>query len=105
MGSNLGGHDSHGVMRAPWYMEKIDKGEIVPGALPTIERPTPTTAIVDGHWGFGPPIARRAMELAIEKASSQNLGCVTVRNCNHVGRLGAYTTLAALARVPGTGAW
>lgn len=93
--SNLAGHDSHGVMRAPWYMEKIDKGELVPGAKPSVERPTATTAIVDGHWGFGQPIARYAMELAIEKADKANLGCVTVRNCNHVGRLGAYTGLAS----------
>lgn len=92
--SNLAGHDSHGVMRAPWYMEKIDKRELVPGAPITIEDETPTTAIVDGHWGFGQPVARAAMELAIAKAATQNLGCVTVRAANHVGRLGAYTSLA-----------
>ena len=101
--TNLAGHDSHGVMRAPWYMEKMDKGEIVPGAPITIGRETPTTAVVDGHWGFGQPIARRAMELAIEKASTHNLGCVTVRACNHVGRLGAYTTLASSRGFVGIG--
>lgn len=101
--TNLAGHDSHGVMRAPWYMEKVDKGEIVPGAPITVENDTPTTAAVDGHWGFGQPIARRAMELAIEKASAYNLGCVTVRACNHVGRLGAYTTLASSRGFVGIG--
>lgn len=101
--SNLKGHDSHGVMRAPWYMDKVDTGEIVPGAPITVALETPTTAVVDGHWGFGQPIARRAIELAIEKASAHNLGCVTVRACNHVGRLGAYTTLASSRGFVGIG--
>ncbi len=103
VGSNLAGHDSHGVMRAPWYMEKIDKGEIVPGAPITVERESATTAVVSGHWGFGQPIARRGMELAIEKASAHDLGCVTVRECNHMGRLGAYTTLASSRGFVGIG--
>lgn len=101
--SNLAGHDSHSVMRATWYMDKIDKREIVPGAPITIERATPTTAVVNGHWGFGQPIARRAMELAIEIASAHNLGCVTVRQCNHVGRLGAYTALVSSRGFVGIG--
>ena len=95
VGSNLAGHDSHGVMRSTWYMEKIDKGEIVPGAPIDVARSSATTAALDGHWGFGQPIARRGMELAIEKAAEHDLGCVTVRRCNHVGRLGAYTKLAS----------
>lgn len=101
--SNLAGHDSHGVMRAPWYLEKIDKQEIVPGAPIAIEREAPTTAIVNGHWGFGQPIARRAMELAVEKARQAGMASVAVRQANHVGRIGAYTQLASDAGMIGIG--
>lgn len=93
--SNLQGHDSHGLIRAPWYIEKIEKKEIVCGAPITVEKETPSSAVVDGHWGFGQPVCRRAMEMAMAKAQVQNVACVTVRNANHVGRLGAYTSLAS----------
>ena len=32
VGANLRGHDSHGVMRIPFYLDRSAKGEIVPGA-------------------------------------------------------------------------
>lgn len=92
--SNLVGHDSHGVIRAPWYLDKIQNKEILPGVSITTERETSSSAIVDGHWGFGQTIAKFAMELAIKKAESANIAAVGVRQCNHVGRLGAYTSLA-----------
>lgn len=93
--SNLMGHDSHGVIRAPWYIDKIKKGEIIPGSSIEIENETASSAIINGNWGFGQPIARYAMELAIKKARANVLSCITARNCNHVGRLGAYTSLAS----------
>ena len=30
--ANLAGHDSHGVINVPLYIERIGKGHIVPGA-------------------------------------------------------------------------
>lgn len=93
--SNLQGHDSHGLVRASWYIEKVEQKEIVCGAPITIEKESPSTAIIDGHWGFGQPVSRRAMEIAITKAQDSTVACVTVRNANHIGRLGAYTSLAS----------
>jgi len=51
--ASLTGHDSHGALRAPWYVDKIEAGELDPKASPTIVHETPTTAVVDGGWGFG----------------------------------------------------
>ena len=101
--ASLTGHDSHGVLRAPWYVEKIQAGELVPGAPVTVVEDSPTTAVVDGGWGFGQPASRRAMTLAIAKAASQNIACVTVRNANHMGRVGLYTGLAAASGMIGMG--
>ena len=42
--ANLVGHDSHGVILLPTYLERMEKGFIVPGAPIDIERETSTTA-------------------------------------------------------------
>jgi uncharacterized oxidoreductase len=56
---------------------------------------TPTTAIVDGDLGLGQVVARRATEVALEKARRQGLAAVGVRRSNHIGRLADYVELAA----------
>jgi hydroxycarboxylate dehydrogenase B len=93
--NNLVGHDSHGVIHLPGYVGQIEKGEIQLGTKPEILRETPTIAVLDGHWGFGQLIAKQAMDLAIEKAAKSSISCVGVRHCNHIGRLGEYTVMAA----------
>src|SRR5580658_4979556 len=51
--ANLAGHDSHGILQIPGYIERMKRGEIVPGAPWTIVEESPTTTVVDGNWGFG----------------------------------------------------
>lgn len=94
-GSNLAGHDSHGIIRLEQYIALVRTGDIVPGGATTTVRETACTALLDGGWNFGQVTARRAMELAIEKARQYGTGTVSVRNCNHLGRLGEYTLMAA----------
>lgn len=103
MEASLTGHDSHGALRAPWYMDKIDAKELIPGAKVDILNETSTTAIVDGNWGFGQPVSRTAMRLAIAKAKQHGMACVTVRNANHMGRVGYYTSMAAAEGMVGLG--
>ncbi|MFI5449763.1 MAG: Ldh family oxidoreductase [Candidatus Bathyarchaeia archaeon] len=93
--NNLMGHDSHGVIQLANYAHQIKRGEIKPGAKMEIVRETPCTAVLDGNWGFGQLIAKKAMEMAIEKAGRNSISCLSVRNCNHIGRLGEYSTMAA----------
>jgi uncharacterized oxidoreductase len=101
--ASLTGHDSHGALRAPWYMEKIQAGELDPAAVPTVVQETGGTAIIDGHWGFGQPASNAAIRLCIDKARQSGLACVTVRNANHMGRVGYYTAQAAAAGMVGMG--
>ena len=95
--SNLAGHDSHGLLRVLQYTAQIKSGGIDPKAKPEIVHETPTTAQVDGHRAFGQVVAKFGAEVAIEKARKMNVSCVTMRNVGHIGRLGAYTTMAAEA--------
>ena len=93
--SNLFGHDSHGVIRVLQYVQAIQSGDIQAGARIEVERETATTAALNGHWGFGQVIARKAADMAIGKARDAGVCCITVRQSNHVGRLGEYPTIAA----------
>lgn len=93
--ANLMGHDSHGVIRIPWYVRDIKAGLLDPRAEPCVERETGGAIVVDGRWQFGQVVARFAMERAIEKAREQAVACVVTYNSHHVGRVGAYPTMAA----------
>jgi hydroxycarboxylate dehydrogenase B len=93
--ANLRGHDSHGVIRIPQYVGSIRKGETNPRPSLTVLAETPTTAIVDGDLGLGQVVARRATEVALEKAARLGLAAVGTRRSNHIGRLADYAELAA----------
>ena len=93
--ANLAGHDSHGLIRVEQYAQMVKSGDIVPGAPTTVLRETPATALLDGGWNFGAVVARNAIELGIKKAREVGTGTISVRNSNHLGRLGEYSLLAA----------
>src|ERR1700751_2284317 len=99
--ANLAGHDSHGVIQIPTYIERIKVGHIVPGAPWKIVQESPTTTVVDGHWGFGYVVNERAMKMTIEKAEKSNLAAATVFRQGHIGRLASYTLMAAKAGMIG----
>jgi uncharacterized oxidoreductase len=99
--ANLAGHDSHGIIQIPSYIERIRQGHIVPGAPFTIVQETPTTTVIDGHWGFGFVVSERAMQITIEKARQHNVAATTVYRQSHVGRLTDYPLMATAAGMIG----
>ena len=101
IGANLAGHDSHGVIAIPTYIDRIRRGHIVPGAPFEIVRESPTPTVVDGHWGFGYVVSERAMQITIEKARRSNVAAATVFRQSHVGRLADYPIMAASAGMIG----
>jgi uncharacterized oxidoreductase len=93
--SSLLGHDSHGPLRFPQYVEMVRQGAVVPGAQARVLRATRCLAQVSGNWNFGPVSAQAAMRLALELAAQAPLVVVTLKDCNHVARLGRFAALAA----------
>jgi LDH2 family malate/lactate/ureidoglycolate dehydrogenase len=93
--ANLAGHDSHGVIQIPIYIDRIGKGHIVPGAPFEIKQESPTTTVIDGNWGFGYVVTERATRLTIEKAKKANVAATTILRQSHVGRVATYPMLAA----------
>lgn len=99
--ANLAGHDSHGIIAIPTYIDRIKAGHIVPGAKWTIEQESPTTTVIDGHWGFGFHVNAQAMRLTIDKARKTHVAACTVFRQSHVGRLAAYPLMASKAGMIG----
>jgi LDH2 family malate/lactate/ureidoglycolate dehydrogenase len=92
--ANLAGHDSHGIIAVPTYIDRIKVGHIVPGAPFKIVQESPATTVIDGHWGFGFHVNAKAMQLTIDKAKKTNVAACTVFRQSHVGRLAAYPLMA-----------
>ncbi len=99
--ANRVGHDSHGVIHLPKYVHELEAGLIQPGVPTETLRESASIAVLDGNWGFGPVIATRAVELAIQKARQTDISSIAVSRCNEVGRLGGYACLAADAEMIG----
>jgi hydroxycarboxylate dehydrogenase B len=95
VGANLRGHDSHGVMRIPFYVGRIAEEILHPGAEVTFENETAASVVCDGGWGFGQVSSLRLMDRLIEMADSSGVACGTLRRSAHIGRLGEYAELAA----------
>ena len=85
--SNLLGHDSHGVLRLPRYVDEIHKGRIDPAAEPTAEHTRPGAVVVHGRRAFGQLSAGHAVR---ELLGLRGVGVAVVRECNHIGRVGEY---------------
>lgn len=95
--ANLVGHDSHGVMRLVQYVQMIHDGHVKLGAEIKVLKQAAGYALIDGGFNFGQVVMTRALDLAIAQARETGTSTVLVRNCNHVGRLGAYTQRASEA--------
>jgi len=101
VGANLAGHDSHGIIQIPTYVDRIRANQIVPGAPWEIVQESATTTVIDGHWGFGYIVNEKAMRLTIEKARKTNVAATTVFRQSHIGRLAPYPLMAAEAGMIG----
>ncbi len=88
--ANLRGHESHGVVRVPAYLQQLRSGELVAGAKLEILSETASMLTADARFGFGQVQAVRVIERLLPKAREQGLACGTMKNCGHVGRLGEW---------------
>jgi hydroxycarboxylate dehydrogenase B len=97
VGANLTGHDSHGVVRVPRYVQMKAESRVVADQKIAVLLDTPVLAVVDGRYGFGQTVAPQAVELGIEKCRQHGLAAVALRNAGHIGRVGDWAEMAAEA--------
>lgn len=93
--ANLRGVDSHGIVRLPAYINKMQKGGTNPRPHLRVVRDGIATALVDGDHGMGQEVAAFAMRLAIEKARHAGIAMVGVFNSEHFGAAAYYAMMAA----------
>jgi uncharacterized oxidoreductase len=97
VGSDLAGHESHGVGMLPHYLRAIRAGLLDPRAHAALEERGEALLAADGRSGFGQVVAREATAAAIARARTTGLALVALRNAFHVGRVGTYGEQAAQA--------
>ncbi|NMJ44208.1 malate/lactate/ureidoglycolate dehydrogenase [Roseomonas sp. JC162] len=95
--ANLQGHDSHGIMLLPRYVQHVREGKLTPNAAPDPVRQDPSLALFDGRMGYGQHVGRIAMDWAIEAARRHGHAVMGLRNVHHIGRVGTYGEQAARA--------
>jgi L-2-hydroxycarboxylate dehydrogenase (NAD+) len=92
--SDLRGIESHGIGRLRYYYDRIVSGQHRVKTEIQVIRESPTTVVLDGQHGMGMVIAKRAMQMAIEKARDYGMGSAAVRNSTHFGIAGYYPLMA-----------
>lgn len=99
--ADLRGIESHGIGRLKMYYDRIKIGQQKATTNVEVIKEGPTTAVVDGHIGMGMVVAKRCMQMAIDKAKKYGMGSVAVRNSNHFGIDGYYARMAIEAGMIG----
>jgi LDH2 family malate/lactate/ureidoglycolate dehydrogenase len=93
--ADLRGVESHGSTRVAGYVSMIRLGLLNPKPDVRVVRDTPTTAMLEGDRASGIVVAKRAMQMAMDKARAAGVGVVTARNVTHTGLVGFYPMMAA----------
>lgn len=88
--ADLRGVDTHGIVRLPGYLERIDRGLVTPAPVLAPRAITPAVAELDGQDGLGFVVASRAMDEALRIAGDLGIGLVGVRRSTHFGMAAAY---------------
>ena len=93
--NSLAGVYSHGLNRFPRVVSYLEMGAIDPAARATCAYAAGAVERWDGHRGFGPLNAKRAMDRACALAKEYGVGVVALGNNNHWMRGGTYGWQAA----------
>lgn len=92
--SELRGIGSHGMIRVPFYCQRlVDRGSN-PNPEVRVVAQKPSMLLIDGDNGLGQIVGIKAMEMVIERARSQGVCFAGVRNSCHFGMTSYYPLLA-----------
>lgn len=98
---DLRGIDSHGIMRFPSYVRRIEEKGTNAKPRITVVQEGPSTALIDGDNGMGPVAGTFASALAVRKAKRTGAAFVGVKNSSHYGAASYYTVKMARANMIG----
>lgn len=95
--ADLWGHQSHGVLRLGWYLDRLRNKVMNPVTTPEFVVDAGGIAVIDGHDGVGHVLTKLATEEAIRRAREHGIAAVGVRMSNHFGTCMYYTLMGARA--------
>jgi uncharacterized oxidoreductase len=93
--ANLAGHDSHGVIRAPIYLQWMSQQKVFAGKSIEIVVDSGPLAVADAGLGYGQWTGRQAVAVGVEKCREHGVAIVALRNAAHLGRIGTWAEIAA----------
>ena len=93
--ADLWGHQSHGVLRLGWYLDRVRNKVMNPVTTPEFVVDAGAVAVIDGHDGVGHVLTVLATKEAVKRAKAHGIGAVGVRNSNHFGTCMYYTMMGA----------
>ena len=99
VGANLRGHDSHGVIRTPRYIEWLRDGLMFANKEIVVEKENDVLAIIDGSYGFGQSVGEQTVGIGVAKAKKHGVAVTALKNAGHLGRIGQWAEQAAASNV------
>ena len=88
--SDVWGNPSHGLMRLPFYLQRITMGGVNAEATLKVISERGAITSLDGEDGLGHWQVWDAAELGVVKAKEFGISLVSVKNSSHCGALGVY---------------
>jgi (2R)-3-sulfolactate dehydrogenase (NADP+) len=88
---------SHGLLRLPIYLDRLEAGGYVADAELTVVRDLGAMLVLDGGGGLGHWQLGEAVELAAPRAREFGIAAVAIGNSGHCGALGVFAADAAEA--------
>lgn len=88
--ADMRGISSHGIVKLPIYIQRIQKGLINLNPKITKIRESSSCVLIDGDNGLGQVVVCNAMGVAAKKTSKTGICAVSIFNSNHCGMLAFY---------------
>ncbi len=95
--AELWGHASHGMLRLPWYVERLRSGAMTAVTTPLNVVDHGSIVVIDGQNGIGQVLTAEAVKVGVDRARKYGISAVGVRNSNHFGTAAYFTREAAKA--------
>lgn len=95
VGANLRGHDSHGVIRVPRYVDALQRGLVHADQTLDVVTENDVMAVLDAKFGFGQSMGEQAVDAGVAKAKANGISIIALRNSGHLGRIGDWAERAA----------
>lgn len=93
--ADLRGVPSHGMLRLPRVIARINNGATDPVSKGRHEWRGDAFLSVDGGRGLGPVVAEHAIAALSDRVGRTGIAVAAIRNSNHIGMLGYYAEKAA----------